>query len=151
MNDPTYMATYEHSGNANQRPEYSLQTIFFKRSSEFSAQIFCEFHEDLNGLYSWYALLHTSIGKDAQAYNNWNFSSDPSSKWWDSVEHGFWYAQTTKLLVISSTYKIGQEQLSNALISVQPQKWIHKDCNITERFMGFATGFKDHIHGNVTW
>lgn len=93
----------------DREPNKDLKTVFFKRSSEFQAQIKCDFHPDLHGLYSWYALFHTKIGKDLSAYSNWNFSSDPSSRWWDSVDEGFWFAESSTLLVYSVKYQIGRE------------------------------------------
>lgn len=106
INDETYKSSFVHS-LGDFAPAENLTTIFFKRSSEFSAQIYCEFDEDLYDLYSWYALFHTKVGKDLTAFNNWNFSSDPSSKWWDSVEYGFWFAESSTLLVYSIKYQIG--------------------------------------------
>lgn len=86
----------------------NLDAVFFKRSSEFQAQIVCEFDPDLHGLDTWYALFHTKIGKNESAYNYWNFSSDTSSRWWDSVQEGFWFANTSTLLVYTVRYTIGE-------------------------------------------
>ena len=65
-----------------------------------------EISEDLNGLYSDYALLHTTDSKNRTKYNNWNFSE---SKYWDGSEEGMWFNINTTLLVYSVTYKIGEE------------------------------------------
>lgn len=132
-------------------PNENLTTVFFKRSSEFNAQLKCEFHPDLHGLYSWFAMFHTSIGKNLSAYNNWNFSSDTSSKWWDSVQHGFWFAETSTLLVYSVKYRIGYEQLENAYIRLQPERTYHINRNITKYFMGIPTKFANYTEDVVIW
>lgn len=104
VNDPKYKARFTHSLGPYEEPSMDLNSVFFKRSSEFSAQIYCDFHPDLHGLYTWFAMMHTKIGKNETAFSNWNFSSDPSSKWWDSVDFGFWFHETTTLLVYSVRY-----------------------------------------------
>lgn len=109
VNDEEYLSSYENDLDPNMEPAYNRSTVFFWRSTGFSAQIRNEFHPDLHGLRSWYALFHTKIGKNLTAFNNWNFSSDTSSKWWDSIEHGFWFAESTTMLIQTVPYYIGQE------------------------------------------
>lgn len=50
--DDNYRAEFTHSDDPNAEPVVNLTTIFFKRSSEFSAQIFGDFSSDLFGLSS---------------------------------------------------------------------------------------------------
>lgn len=104
INDKNYSASFVNDVYTDRKPNENLTTVFFKRSSEFQASIQCHYDPDLHGLYSWYAVFHTKIGKNLTAYNNWNFSSDPSSRWWDSLAEGFWFAETTTLLVYTQTY-----------------------------------------------
>lgn len=109
INDKNYSAHFVNDVYSDMKPNKNLTTVFFKRSSEFLAQVRCDFDPDLYGLKSWFALFHTKIGKNESAYNNWNFSSDPSSRWWDSVAEGFWFAESTTLLIYSVPYYIGQQ------------------------------------------
>lgn len=62
MFDESYKARFENSLGPYEDPSFNLTTVFFKRSSEFSAQIYCRFDEDLHGLYTWFAMMHTKIG-----------------------------------------------------------------------------------------
>ena len=78
--------------------------VYFKRSSSNQAEVICEFDDELKGLRSMYALLHTNEGKNLAKFNNWNFTS---TLYWDSVEEGFWFATNTTLLVMSDFYVIG--------------------------------------------
>lgn len=97
-----YIDIYEHDHTT-----YNTTTVFYWRSTGFSAQIFCNFDDSLINLTSFYSIFHTKIGKNLTAYNNWNFSSDTSSRWWDSVEEGFWFADTTTMIAYTVPYVIG--------------------------------------------
>ena len=116
INDDSYRSSFYNSWKDDLEYSYNDSTVFYWRSTGFSAQIRNEFHKDLHGLKSWYALFHTKIGKDLTRFNNWNFSSDTSSKWWDSIEHGFWFDEGTTMLIGTVHYFIGQEQIQNAYI-----------------------------------
>lgn len=151
IGDENYKASFENSLGGDREPNENLTTVFFKRSSEFSAQVICEFDEDLHGLKSWYALFHTKIAKDLTAYNNWNFSSDPSSKWWDSVDYGFWFADTTTLLVYSVDYIIGYEQVANAYIRLMPERSNHIKQMVTQTFLGMPIAFEDRVEETIIW
>lgn len=109
INDPKYKARFKHSLGEEYEPGVGYKTVFFKRSSEFSAQIHCKMDPSLDGLKSWFALFHTKIGKNESAYNNWNFSSRTDSYWWDSVDAGFWFAKTSTILIYSVPYTIGSQ------------------------------------------
>ena len=121
INDKNYSATFVNDKYPDAEPTQNLTSVFFKRSSEFGAYVQCEFHPDLYGLNSLYALFHTKEGKDLNAYAGWNFSADASSRWWDSMAEGFWYAEKTTMLVYTVVYKIGYEQIANAYITVMPE------------------------------
>ena len=84
VEDDSYRAIFYNS-LGRQEPESVLNytTIFFKRSSEFKAQVSCEFSDDLHNLRAWYALFHTFDSKNRTKFNNWNFTT---SLYWDSVD-----------------------------------------------------------------
>ena len=89
VEEPNYRSQFFNSlGRTEPEFEKNLTTVFFKRSSEFKAQINCEFSDDLKDLRSWYALFHTRDSKNRTKYNNWNFTT---SLYWDSVDQGFWF------------------------------------------------------------
>lgn len=95
-----------------------------------------EFHEDLHGLKNWYALFHTREGKNLTKYNNWNFTT---SRWWDSVDEGFWFATNTTILVYTVPYYIGKQQIENAIIRVKPERINFKNQNVTKSLFGISS------------
>ena len=97
MNDESFKSSFDNDLKPDLVPSYNSSTVFFWRSTGFSAQVRCEFDPDLYNLKSWYALFHTKIGKNnLTAFNNWNFTIP---KWWDSIEHGFWFDEATTMLM----------------------------------------------------
>ena len=103
--DASYHANFTNSlGRQYPGSQFNLTTIFFKRSSEFSAQITCEFDSDLHDLKSFYAMMHTYDSCNSTKFDSWNFSNPYN---WDSVEAGFWFDHNTTILVFSDTYIIG--------------------------------------------
>ena len=99
INDPDYKADFRHSlGLASNKTEEELRTVFFRRRSDFKANIVCEFDDDLKDLRTFYVLFHTREGKNESLYNNWNFSTPAI---WDGIDGGFWYAQNTTILVFT--------------------------------------------------
>lgn len=143
VTDPDYRAKFHNSlGREAPRTGENTTTIFFKRTSEFKAYVNCDFDSDLKGLRSWYALFHTRDSKNLTKFNNWNFSS---SLYWDSVEEGFWFDDNTTLLVYSITYKIGEEQLENAILRLQPETLNFKEQNVTRSFLSIPIATEDNV------
>lgn len=152
INDQNYTATYFNDLKSETiEPLYNKSTVFFQRITGFIAQIKCEYHPDLNDLKSWFALFHTKIGKNLTAYNNWNFSSDTSSKWWDSIEHGFWFAESTTMLIQTVPYIIGKQQIMNAYIQIQPERTFFKKQLVTDSIFGIPYKFADRIIWELIW
>ena len=100
---------------------------------------------------SHHALFHTKIGKNLSAFGNWNFSSESSPRLWDSIDDGFWYADSTTLLVWTVKYSIGDERLQNAYLSVQPEKTIHKKRIVTNRILGIPVSYADKVEEKLLW
>ena len=65
INDVDYNARFINSiGRLEPLADDATTTVYYKRSSEFRAEIVCSFDEDLHGLRSQYALFHTQEGKN---------------------------------------------------------------------------------------
>lgn len=136
-NDPGYKAKFFNTlGRLKPKNESDLTRVFFKRSSEFRAEVNCEFNSDLHGLRSWYALFHTKDSKNLTKFNSWNFTK---SLYWDSVDQGFWFDSNSTLLVYSITYTIGEEQLDNSIVRLLPETLNLKNKNVTSTFLGITT------------
>lgn len=149
VHDKDYKAEFFNSlGRKTPASAQNLTNIFFKRSSEFRAEISCEFDSDLTGLRSWYALFHTKDAFNLTKFNNWNFTK---SLYWDSVDEGFWFDSNTTILVYSLTYTIGQQQLENSMLRLQPEKINLKEQNVTASFAGIPTSAQDIVSSKVLW
>lgn len=77
------MATYTNTKSVKGDPpsKENKRKIFFRRASDFYANLKCEFSDDLKGLRNWFAMMHTLEGMNRSLYNNWNFTS---TKYWDN-------------------------------------------------------------------
>ena len=149
VNDENYRAEFKNSlGRPEPKSENASTTIYYKRSSEFRAEIVCEFDPDLTGLSSFYALFHSAEGKNETKYNNWNFTTPTL---WDSVEEGFWFATNTTKLVKTQTYVIGKQQPMNSIIRLLPETFNLKQQNVTRRFLIFPMVTKDIVSQQILW
>ena len=82
------------------------RTATFKKYTGYQASIVTTFDKSLNGLKSYSWAFQSSRHNDSTAYNNWNMTS---TRVWDSIEEGFWYAQETTVLYNTVTYTIGEK------------------------------------------
>ena len=93
-------------GNGRQHmSDEELQQVYFLQSSSFWAQLKATFSSDLDGhdTFSWF--FHSKEHNETTKYNNWNFTTP---KVWDSVEHGFWFAEKTEALWRTQNYIVGK-------------------------------------------
>lgn len=149
INNESYRADFRNSLDLDvQMSEEDLTRIYYKRSSEFRAELVCEFHSDLHGLRSFYALFHTAEGKNKTKYNNWNFTTP---RLWDSVDEGFWFATNTTKLVKTQTYIIGKEQPKNSIIKLMPETFNLKNQNVTKEFLIFPMATEDIVQQHILW
>ena len=107
VTDDSFKSVFTNDLKPDLVPTYNSSTVFFWRSTGFSAQILNEFDPDLDGLKTWYTLFHTKIAKtNLTAFANWNFSARTDSNWWDSIDNGFWFDKDTTMLVQTVPYYI---------------------------------------------
>jgi hypothetical protein len=100
LTNETYESSYYNDVYPDMEPLFNRSTVFFWRSTGFSAQLRNEYHPDLNDLRTFYVLFHTTAAKNPTLFNYWNLSSDVEApaRWWDSIDDGFWFDETTTML-----------------------------------------------------
>ena len=101
-----YTNTSPYGAGKQTMTDDELQRVFFKKSTSFKAQLVMDYDNDLKGLTSYSYALHTKEAADVTKYNNWNFTT---SRIWDSVEEGFWFANETTVLWHTVNHKVGIE------------------------------------------
>lgn len=136
------------AGRQSMSTEDREKTIF-KRSTAFKAQLVMEYDESLTGLRTYTYALHTKEAANLTKYNNWNFTT---SRIWDSVEEGFWFAANTTILWNSVVYTVGQEQVALFGLELQPEFYVHKgQGSVNSSIFGIPTSYNDRISSKLLW
>lgn len=78
------------------------------------------------------------------AYDGYFFKN---SGMWDD----FWFANTTRMLLYTNDYVLGEQQLELTSIRCQPEKSIHLNRVAKQKVLGFTISYDDIIEDNVIW
>ena len=114
--------------------------VVFKKSVAVKTQVISEYDDELKNLTNFAWFWHNG-DRRADLYNNWNFTS--SLDWDGNGEDSMWYNLNTTLLATTVYYKIGSDSIKVINVPLQPEKYILKDMNVTNRILGMPAGWEN--------
>ena len=95
-------------------------------------------------------LFHSREAKNLTLYNGWNFTRTYE---WDSLtDESFWYSPNTIMLFETEKFRIGYQATENVVLDLQPEKYIMKGQNYTDKLFGiFPMGATDKTVVEMIW
>ena len=99
---------------------------------------------ELNSLAIKINMFHSKELGDLERYNGWNFTS--RFQWDDLNSDNFWYSKSSTQLFESERFVIGEQQLSQIQIQLEPSTLVHVD-RINDGFLSYS----DDVIRELIW